>query len=66
MKINAEKVKIAMANKCMSMRELSKKTGLKEETVSAVLSNKREARLTTVGVIAKVLGKTVEEIIEEG
>ena len=62
MKINSERLDIALARKCKSMRDL--RDGLSPQTLARV---KRGEEVTprTVGKIAKMLGVDVTYIMEK-
>ena len=64
MKVNIQKLQIAMANACMNKTELADSVGISKITVSTYLSGKRNPSLKTVGKIAKALNVPVTEIIE--
>lgn len=63
MKISRKKFDIARGNKGLSIKELSKMTGLSQATLLKV--GKQELNPVTVGKIAKALNVTIEEIIED-
>lgn len=65
MKINAEKLKIAMAEKCLTNKELCQLAGIGNLTLTMIKANKRDCRLSTVGKIAKALDIPVSELIAE-
>lgn len=65
MKINTNKLKIAMARACMNTVELQKKAGIPRSTVDNAISKNKGVRPATAGRIAKALGIDVEEIIEQ-
>ena len=64
MKVNLQKLQIAMANACMNKSELAGSAGISRLTVAAYFSGKRNPSLKTVGKIAKALNVPVTEIIE--
>ncbi len=64
MKVNIQKLQIAMANACMNKTELADSVGISKITVSTYFSGKRNPSLKTVGKIAKALNVPVTEIIE--
>ena len=64
MKIDKEKLSIALARKCMGTRDLATATKLGEATIVKIRSGKQEARTQTIGKIAKALEVDVSEIIE--
>lgn len=64
MKIDNEKLKLAMANKVYSAKDLSEKCGVAQITICRITKGAQKARPTTIGKIAKALGVPVEQIIE--
>lgn len=65
MKINIDKLNIAMAEKCFSNQELSKKAKISLATLVMIKANKRNCRAVTVGKIAKALNIPVAELVAE-
>lgn len=63
MKINIEKLEIALANACLTTGQLSKKTELNYSTISRIKLG-MQAHPATVGKIAKALNCAVQELIE--
>lgn len=63
MKVNTKKLEIAMANACISARELSEKSGVSQFTITRIQSD-ANVFPATVGKIAKALNVNVTEIIE--
>lgn len=63
MKIDSAKLEIAMANACMTTKDLSKKTGLNYSTLTRNKSG-NQANPATVGKIAKALGVNAKDLIE--
>lgn len=63
MKLDSEKIKIAMARKCMTRKELAKAYGCTVPHVDALLRGKK-AQPATVGKLARALGVDVLEILE--
>lgn len=68
MKINKQKLQIAMANKCLNMDDLAKVVGISRVSLTKYLSGMRNPRTKTLGKIAKALDVPVEKLIdmEEG
>jgi transcriptional regulator with XRE-family HTH domain len=65
MKIDNEKLEIAMANECMLCKELCSKAGIGESTLRQIKAGMRNPTPATVGKIARALGVKVQEIIVE-
>lgn len=63
MKINSVRFDVAMANACITMSELSKKTNLNYSTLTRIKSGSC-ANPATVGKIAKALNVPVEELMD--
>lgn len=64
MKSYVKKINLLRIKKGMSITELAQKSKLAKATVSRVLSNKSDARLDTIGKLAKALNVEVEQIID--
>jgi transcriptional regulator with XRE-family HTH domain len=64
MKINIEKLKIAMAEKCLTNQGLCKKAKISLTTLATIKANKREPQTITVGKIAKALNIPVSELVD--
>lgn len=62
MKVNLEKLNLAMAKACMSTTELIQKTKINQGTLTRIKQGKK-AYPSTIGKIARALGVTVEELI---
>lgn len=65
MKIDKEKLKLAMANACMSTNSLVDKSGVSRVSIGKFINGKTEPRPVTIGKIARALGVPVTEIIED-
>lgn len=65
MKLNIKKVKIAMADKCLSSRGLAEKSGINYVTLIPYLNGSREPKTEALGKIAKALEVDVAEIISD-
>ncbi len=64
MKINDEKLEIAMANKCMTINQLAAKSGVSRMSLANYTANRRNPKPSTVGKIAKALDVKVEDLIQ--
>lgn len=64
MKAHKDKLKIAMANACMSTGGLIEASGMPRPTVNKVIAGKSVGP-ATLGRIARALGVPVEQIIEQ-
>lgn len=63
MKLNKEKLELAMARKCMDIKDISKNSGLSYSTISQI----KYGRGTTpkkVGLLANALNVDVSEILD--
>ena len=64
MRVDAKKLRLAMARKCMESSDLSEACSLSIGTIYNVLTG-RPCNLSTIGKIAKALGVDVTEILED-
>lgn len=64
MKINFQKLQIAMADACMNKSDLANAAGISRISIGKYFSGKREPSLKSIGKIAKALNVPVTEIIE--
>ena len=62
MKADKEKLQIAMANACITAKELSEKAGMPRPTFNGVVGGKN-VRPVTMGRIARALGVSVTDIL---
>lgn len=65
MKINNEKLEIAMANAMVNYKQLSIKVGMTQESFVRIKKGKQNPRPATVGKIAKALNVSVEDLIDQ-
>lgn len=65
MKVNRNKLELAMARACMESRDLPAAAGLPRPTVQNAVVGK-SVRPATLGRIAKALGVDPAELIQEG
>ena len=63
MNISKSKLEIAIANARISNKELSKLSGIRQETIARIKKN-GNANPLTIGRLAKALDVRVEELIE--
>lgn len=66
MKIDNEKIMLALANSGMMLKDLCKKAGLSENAFRSIRQGKSTPRPATLGRIAKALNVDVQDIIQEG
>jgi DNA-binding XRE family transcriptional regulator len=64
-KINKDKMRMAMAAKCLNTTDLAKLAGVNRQTLYNVTNNKCNTSPKTIGMIAKALDVTVEELMGE-
>lgn len=64
MKANKTAIRIAMANACMNLHDLTQKTGIPESSVKNVLYG-RSVKPRTMGIVCRALGVDVTEILED-
>lgn len=65
MKIDVGKLKVAMANECLSCKALCEKAGIAEVTLRQIKAGMRTPKPVTVGKIARALNVKVQDIIAE-
>lgn len=67
MRVDRDKLMLAMANACMNTSDLEKATQMPRPTLNNVITG-RSVRTKTIGKVAKALGIPVENILlfEEG
>lgn len=63
MKLNKQKLCVAMARSCVISKDLQQKSGLPKATYIRALTGKN-VRPATIGKIAKALGVPVENLID--
>ena len=66
MKFNNNRLKLAMANSCLSMGELASKSGINEVSIRRIINYSITPRPKTIGKIAKALDVRVEDLIDMG
>ena len=64
MKANKAAIRIAMANACMNLHDLTQKAGIPESSVKNVLYG-RSVKPRTMGIVCRALGVAVAEILED-
>lgn len=64
MKANKVAIRIAMANACMNLHDLTQKAGIPESSVKNVLYG-RSVKPRTMGIVCRALGVDVAEILED-
>lgn len=64
MKINKQKLQLAMANACLSMDDLATLAGVSRISIGKYLSGLRNPKPKTLGKIAKALDVPVEKLID--
>ena len=65
-KINKQKLEIAMANACLSMDDLAASAGISRVSLTKYVSGGTRPRTKTVGKIAIALNVQAQDIIEMG
>ena len=63
MKIDTEKLNIAVANSGMMLKDVASASGLSDVALRNIRTGKSEPKLRTIGRIANALGVGVQEII---
>lgn len=64
MKINAKNLRVAMARKCMSSKELAEAVGCSYESINQILAGRRNVPTKKLGGICKAVGVDPTEIID--
>lgn len=64
MKANKAAIRIAMANACMNLHDLTQKAGIPESSVKNVLYG-RSVKPRTMGIVCRALGVDAAEILED-
>jgi DNA-binding Xre family transcriptional regulator len=64
-KVNREKLDLAMAKNCFSAEQLSTLTGVSTVTIARIKNGCQKGRPKTIGKLAKALNVKVEELIED-
>lgn len=64
MKINKQKLQLAMANACLNMDDLAAQAEVSRVSISKYLSGLRNPKPKTIGKIAKALNVPVENLID--
>lgn len=65
MEVSGRKLSIAMAEACMTVKELSEKAGITDQTLQNVLKDRKKPNFATIGKIAHALGVPVTDIIKD-
>ena len=65
MRIDIRKLDMLIAKKCLTLEELSLLSNLSKASITKLRNGERQARLSTIGKIAKALGVDVTEILED-
>jgi len=65
MKLNRNKLLLAMANACITIGELAEKSGVSRTALTKFTAGKSNPKPATIGKIAKALGIKVQDLIED-
>ena len=65
MKVNTQKLDLAMATACLRAKELCEKSGISKATLALIRGNEGNPKPQTIGKLAKALGVPVAELIEQ-
>lgn len=65
LKVDGNKLILAIANKGYSAVELSKESGVNQVTIARMKAGIQEPRPQTLGKIARALGCKVEDLLED-
>ena len=64
MKVDFQKLQIAMANNCMNKSDLAIAVGISRISISKYFSGQRNPSIKTLGRIAKALNVSVADLVE--
>lgn len=64
MRANKTAIRIAMANSCMNLKELTQKAGIPESSVKNVIYG-RSVKPRTMGQVCRALGVSVESLLDD-
>ncbi len=64
MKIDRNKLELAMGNACITSEKLSEATGIGACTLTRIKNGSQNPKPATVGKIAKALNVKVEDLVE--
>lgn len=64
MRANKVAIRIAMANSCMNLKDLTQKAGIPESSVKNVIYG-RSVKPRTMGQVCKALDVSVESMLDE-
>lgn len=65
-KLDRNKFLVGLANKCLTIEELQKESGVGRTTLSKLLNGKKsEVQAHVAGKIARALGSKVEDLLED-
>ena len=64
MKIDKQKLSIAMADACMSTVDLALASGVSQNSIAKYLCGARNPKIKTIGKISKALNVSVEYLID--
>ena len=66
MKIDVKKLDLAIANSGMMLKDVASASDLSEVGLRNIRTEKSIPKLRTIGLLAKALGVSIQEIIQEG
>ena len=64
MRLSTEKLMLEMANACVTVTELAKFSNVSRQSLTKFLNGKGNPKPATIGMIAKALDVSVEDLIE--
>lgn len=64
LQIDKQKLNLTIAEKCMSIDEIARTSGISCVTITRVKNGTQIPRPKTIGMLAKALGVTIESIIK--
>lgn len=66
MKIDVQKLDLAIANGGMMLKDVARASQLSDVALRNIRTGKSDPKLRTIGMIAKAIGVSVKDIIQEG
>lgn len=64
MKLNANKLQVAIARSCKTRKAISDETGLNPVTIDNLIHGRTKGQMASIGLMARCLNVAVEEIVD--
>lgn len=65
MSFDLKKARLIMADRCMSLADVTRAAGLASNTLYKIMHGKSSASMKTIGKLAKALGVPASELIKD-